>query len=42
MRNNLPITNKEYILKDNETVVSKTDLQGNITYVNQDFINISG
>jgi aerotaxis receptor len=25
-----------------ETVVSKTDLSGNITYVNQDFINISG
>ena len=42
MRKNLPITNVEYILKDNETVVSKTDLQGNITYVNQDFINISG
>ena len=42
MRTNLPITNVEYILKDNETVVSKTDLSGNITYVNQDFINISG
>ncbi len=42
MRTNLPITNVEYILKDNETVVSKTDLNGNITYVNQDFINISG
>jgi aerotaxis receptor len=42
VRNNLPITNTEYILKDQETVVSKTDLQGNITYVNQDFINISG
>ena len=42
MRNNLPITDVEYILKDDETVVSKTDLHGNITYVNQDFINISG
>ncbi|HEX7987658.1 MAG TPA: methyl-accepting chemotaxis protein, partial [Duganella sp.] len=38
----MPITNVEYILADDETVVSKTDLQGNIIYVNQDFINISG
>ncbi|MBW8328973.1 MAG: PAS domain-containing protein [Thiobacillus sp.] len=42
MRTNLPVTNVEYILKDTETVVSKTDLHGNITYVNQDFVNISG
>lgn len=42
MRKNLPVTNVEYVLKDTETVVSKTDLKGNITYVNQDFINISG
>ncbi|HTD05837.1 methyl-accepting chemotaxis protein [Undibacterium sp.] len=38
----MPITNVEYILDDTETVVSKTDLSGNITYVNQDFVNISG
>jgi aerotaxis receptor len=38
----MPVTNVEYILKDTETVVSKTDLHGNITYANQDFINISG
>jgi aerotaxis receptor len=42
MRSNMPVTNVEYILKDTETVVSKTDLHGNITYANQDFINISG
>ena len=42
MRSNLPVTNVEYVLKDTETIVSKTDLHGNITYVNQDFINISG
>jgi aerotaxis receptor len=42
MRTNLPVTNVEYVLKDTETVVSKTDLHGNITYVNQDFVNISG
>lgn len=42
MRNNTPVTSKEYILSDTQTVVSKTDLSGNITYVNQDFCNISG
>ncbi|MCH8622322.1 methyl-accepting chemotaxis protein [Undibacterium sp. TS12] len=42
MRNNLPVTNHEYIMQDSETIVSKTDLQGNITYVNEDFIRISG
>ena len=42
MRSNMPVTNVEYLLKDTETVVSKTDLHGNITYINQDFINISG
>ncbi|MDP2030868.1 MAG: methyl-accepting chemotaxis protein [Thiobacillus sp.] len=42
MRSNMPVTNVEYVLEDTETIVSKTDLHGNITYVNQDFINISG
>jgi len=42
MRSNMPVSNVEYVLQDTETVVSKTDLHGNITYVNQDFINISG
>ncbi|MDE2428591.1 MAG: PAS domain-containing protein [Burkholderiales bacterium] len=42
MRNNLPVTNHEYILQDHETIVSKTDLHGNITYVNDDFVRISG
>lgn len=42
MQTNMPVTNVEYILQDTETVVSKTDLRGNITYVNADFVNISG
>ena len=42
MKTNTPVTNLEYILKDTETVVSKTDLSGNITYVNRDFCSISG
>jgi aerotaxis receptor len=42
MRSNMPVTNVEYVLQDTEIVVSKTDLHGNITYVNQDFVTISG
>ncbi|MES2297588.1 MAG: methyl-accepting chemotaxis protein [Pseudomonadota bacterium] len=42
MRKNLPVTDIEYVLKDHETIVSKTDLRGKIIYVNQDFLNISG
>ncbi len=42
MRSNLPITNVEYVLRDDEAPTSKTDIHGNITYVNQDFVNISG
>ena len=42
MRSNLPVSNVEYVLKDSETIVSKTDLHGNITYANQVFFNVSG
>jgi len=42
MRSNLPVSNIEYVLQDNESPTSKTDVHGNITYINQDFINISG
>ena len=42
MRTNLPVTNREYMLADDETIVSKTDLQGNITYINDDFVRVSG
>lgn len=42
MRDNGPVTGKEYVLRDDQTVVSKTDLRGNITYVNRDFVQISG
>jgi aerotaxis receptor len=42
MRSNLPVTNVEYVLKDNEAPTSKTDAHGNITFVNRDFVNISG
>ncbi|MDP3123863.1 MAG: PAS domain-containing protein, partial [Thiobacillus sp.] len=42
MRNNMPVTQVEYVLKDGEALTSKTDIHGNITFVNQDFVNISG
>ncbi|WP_198552858.1 methyl-accepting chemotaxis protein [Psychromonas sp. Urea-02u-13] len=42
MRNNTPITNNEYILTDKDLIVSNTDMQGNITYINDDFLRISG
>ena len=42
MRNNQPITQKEVEVGENLTIVSKTDLKGIITYVNPEFVAISG
>ena len=42
MRNNQPVTNKEVLLNDQFSIVSTTDLQGNITYANTYFVEISG
>src|SRR5471030_1189712 len=42
MRTNLPITDREYILNEGKTVVSTTDLKGNITYCNAYFMEVSG
>ncbi|WP_231502059.1 PAS domain-containing protein [Herbaspirillum sp. RV1423] len=42
MRVNLPVTQVEYVMKDGESIVSKTDLKGRITYVNPYFIEASG
>ena len=42
MRLNMPVTQKEYILNEGMTIVSTTDLQGNINYANQYFIEVSG
>ncbi len=42
MRNNQPVTNVEVPLRDDTLIVSKTDLKGRITYVNRDFLEISG
>jgi aerotaxis receptor len=42
MKKNLPVTNQEVHLKENETIISTTDLKGIITWVNQPFMTISG
>ncbi len=42
MRKNLPVTQKEYLLPEGTSLVSKTDLKGRITYCNPSFIETSG
>lgn len=42
MRTNLPVTGTEYPLDASRSIVSKTDLQGNILYVNPYFCEVSG
>jgi aerotaxis receptor len=42
MRNNQPVSNREIEVLDDQAIVSKTDLNGNITYVNPYFTHISG
>lgn len=42
MQINMPVTNEEHVLTENDSIVSKTDLKGIITYINEDFLRISG
>lgn len=42
MKMNLPVVDVEYKLDDDTMIVSKTDLKGRITYVNDQFIEVSG
>jgi methyl-accepting chemotaxis protein len=42
MRVNMPVTSNEYVLTDTDSIVSKTDMRGVITYINDDFKRISG
>ncbi|XDD50285.1 methyl-accepting chemotaxis protein [Leptospira sp. WS92.C1] len=42
MRKNLPITNKEIQIPVNAVLISRTDIKGKISYVSQDFADISG
>lgn len=42
MRNNQPITRREYELGENDFLVSRTDRGGRITYANPAFVEVSG
>ena len=42
MKINQPVTDVEYVLTEKDSIVSKTDLKGIITYINDDFLRISG
>lgn len=42
MRVNLPVTGREYKLKPNDFLISRTDKTGRITYANHSFIEVSG
>ena len=42
MKINMPVTDNEVRMRDDQFLVSKTDLKGIITFVNPDFIEISG
>ena len=42
MRMNLPVTGRDVSISDTANILSTTDLGGDITYVNPDFIRVSG
>ena len=42
MRNNQPVTQKEYPVRPNCAIISHTDPSGNITYVNDEFVEYAG
>ncbi|NIC37113.1 PAS domain-containing protein [Halomonas desiderata] len=42
MRNNQPVTQREYKLNDQHLLITRTDLDGRITYANAAFVEVSG
>lgn len=42
MRNNQPVTNEEYVLSDDEVIITHTDTSSRITYANPGFLRSSG
>lgn len=42
MRNNQPVTDREVTYSSGVRLITTTDLQGDITFVNDDFVNVSG
>ena len=42
LKMNLPVVDVEYQIHDHTMIVSKTDIKGKITYINDQFIEVSG
>ncbi|MBC7202007.1 MAG: PAS domain-containing protein, partial [Pusillimonas sp.] len=42
MRKNLPVTNVETVVREDQYLISKTDMKGRIIYANPAFIEVSG
>lgn len=42
MRNNQPIIDAEYLLREDQYLISRTDLDGRIVYANPAFVEVSG
>ncbi|MBW6391387.1 methyl-accepting chemotaxis protein [Billgrantia antri] len=42
MRDNQPVTQREYKLGDEHLLITRTDLEGRITYANSAFVEVSG
>ena len=42
MRNNQPVNDREYVVGPDCIIISRTDDKGVITYINDDFIEVSG
>lgn len=42
MKINMPVTDKEILVRKNEILVTRTDLKGRITYANNAFVAVSG
>lgn len=42
MRNNQPVTDREFVIDDSMYLISRTDLKGRITYANPAFVEVSG
>jgi len=42
MRNNKPVTQREYVLSEEAVLISRSDLKGNVTYANPTFVEVSG
>lgn len=42
MKKNLPITNRELVYPADQRLISATDIHGNLTYCNDEFIAVSG